>query len=102
MVSVLWTVFSLVAGVMAARSEPGNSQVNTPSAMEDRFDTHSIAIAQVELSVARMQLALKKRGLFQDDDEEGSLETSIACTSGEEEKSTLLVHRKQSDSYSAV
>ncbi|KAJ7166227.1 hypothetical protein C8R46DRAFT_1035489 [Mycena filopes] len=74
MVSVLWTVFSLVVGIIAARSENASTQGPTPSTVEDRLDTHDIAIA-------RMQLALKKRGLFEDDDEEGDLEASIACTS---------------------
>ncbi|KAJ7174793.1 hypothetical protein C8R46DRAFT_1081772 [Mycena filopes] len=109
MVSVLWTVFSLVAGIIVARSENSGAQGDTPLAVEDRIDTYGVAIdtygvdiAHMKLSVARIQLALNKRGLLEDDDEEGSLEASITCTSGEEEKSTLLVHRKQSDSYSAV
>ncbi|KAJ7166201.1 hypothetical protein C8R46DRAFT_1219951 [Mycena filopes] len=113
MVSVLWTVFSLVAGIIAARSEKGSTQGGfTPHTLEDRIDTYGVAIdtygidiAEIKLSLRsfkRTQLALKKRGLLEDDDEEGSLESSIACTSGQEEKSTLLVHRTQSDSYSAV
>ncbi|KAJ7185300.1 hypothetical protein C8R46DRAFT_1185080 [Mycena filopes] len=110
MVSVLWTVFSLIAGVIAAKFENVSTHAPyAPSSLEDRvetntvtIDTHGIAIAQMELSFARMHLALRKRGLFEDDNEEGGPEASIPCTSGHGEDSTLLVHHKQSDSYSAV
>ncbi|KAJ7174772.1 hypothetical protein C8R46DRAFT_1347826, partial [Mycena filopes] len=102
MVSVLWTVFCLIAGVIAARSETASTQRNPLFAVEDRLDTHDIDIAQIKLSFARMELALINQGLIEDDNEEGGLEASITCTSGHDEKSTLLVHRKQSDSYSAV
>ncbi|KAJ7174795.1 hypothetical protein C8R46DRAFT_1347841 [Mycena filopes] len=102
MVSVLWTIFSLIAGVVAARSENSSAQGPAPSAVEDRLDTYGVDLAHTKLSVARMQLALKKRGLFEEDDEEVDLAASIACTSGEEERSTFLVHSKQSDFYSAV
>ncbi|KAJ7162835.1 hypothetical protein C8R46DRAFT_1221640 [Mycena filopes] len=89
MVSVLWTVFSLVAGAIAARSENG-----MPFAVEDRLKTYGMAIA-------RMELALKKRGLFEDD-EKGGPEASTACTSSQGEKAGLVVHCTQSDFHSAV
>ncbi|KAJ7174811.1 hypothetical protein C8R46DRAFT_1214984 [Mycena filopes] len=121
MVSVVWTVFSLIAGGMAARSEKASTEGGyVVSTIEDRIDAHSIAIntygiaidtygiaiAQMEVSLnslARMQLDLKKRGLLKgDDDADCESESSIACTSDEEERSMLLVHRKQSDTDSAV
>ncbi|KAJ7174759.1 hypothetical protein C8R46DRAFT_1189431 [Mycena filopes] len=114
MVSVLWTVFSLIAGVIAARAETASTHTQfIPSTLNDRIenhtvaiDTHGVDIAHMKCSFARMQLALKKRGLLEEDDEEDeedSLESSITHTKGEDEKHTLLVHRlKQPDSYSAV
>ncbi|KAJ7166233.1 hypothetical protein C8R46DRAFT_1219984 [Mycena filopes] len=80
MVSVLWTVFSLVAGIIAARSENASTEGGARmSTMEDRIDTYGIAIAQMELSLARVQFALNKRGLLEEN-QVGSLEASIACT----------------------
>ncbi|KAJ7166183.1 hypothetical protein C8R46DRAFT_1035454 [Mycena filopes] len=81
-----------------------------PSTLNDCIESHTVAIdthgadiAHMKLSFARMHLALKKRGFLEEDDEKDGLESSITCTSGEDEKPTLLVHRlKQPDSYSAV
>ncbi|KAJ7184914.1 hypothetical protein C8R46DRAFT_1026746 [Mycena filopes] len=102
MVSVLWTIFSLLAGVIAARAEGAD----VPS-MEDRIGTYGVALYRVELSVRMIQLALKKRGLFEeDDDEDGLMEAASADPSTSHhvdlEKSTLLTHRRQPDTQSAV
>ncbi|KAJ7174818.1 hypothetical protein C8R46DRAFT_1252913 [Mycena filopes] len=95
MVSVLWTIFSLIAGIIATRSESPSTERTALSQLAECLNTHGVAIA-------RMELALKKQGLFEDDDEEGDLESSTAYTSNQEEKAGLLVHRTQADSYSVV
>ncbi|KAJ7166232.1 hypothetical protein C8R46DRAFT_1035495 [Mycena filopes] len=95
MVSVLWTIFSLIAGIIATRSESPSTERTALSQLAECLNTHGVAIA-------RMELALKKQGLFEDDDEEGDLESSTAHTSNQEENAGLLVHRTQADSYSVV
>ncbi|KAJ6514506.1 hypothetical protein C8R47DRAFT_1190570 [Mycena vitilis] len=100
MISALWTVFSIVAGVIAARSEGASKKADGPS-IEDSIATHGAAISRMELSFARMQLTMRKRGLLEEGDEEDSVveaPSADTSTSGHEEKSTLLVHHKHSDS----
>ncbi|KAJ7174841.1 hypothetical protein C8R46DRAFT_1252954 [Mycena filopes] len=101
MVSVLWTIFSIGAGIVAARSENGkeDDQILT----EDLGQTvrgNSSAITQIELSLVRMRLALEKHGVLEKYDEERSI--TFADRGRQEEKSSLLLHHKQSDSYLEV
>ncbi|KAJ7166264.1 hypothetical protein C8R46DRAFT_1276200, partial [Mycena filopes] len=74
MVSVLWTIFSIGAGIVAGRSE--NAKEDDQSLTEDLGQTvrgNSSAITQIELSLVRMRLALKKHGLLEEYDEERSI-----------------------------
>lgn len=89
-----------MVGVIAKRSEGASKKADGPS-IEDSVATHGVAISRMQLSFGRMQLAMRKRGLLEEGEEEDSvLEAPSAdpSTSGHEEKSTLLVHRKHSDS----
>ncbi|KAJ7364545.1 hypothetical protein DFH08DRAFT_274470 [Mycena albidolilacea] len=103
MVSVLWTVFSIVASVIAVRSEESDKKFNGPS-VEDRIDTNTAAISRIELSLQRLQSMWMERGLLEEEDADDEPDNSSAnsSTGGHEEKSTLLVHHKQSDAHSAV
>ncbi|KAJ7162410.1 hypothetical protein C8R46DRAFT_1104520 [Mycena filopes] len=106
MVSVLWTIFSLVAGALAARAENGSAR--NVSSIEDRLDTYGVAIARMDLSLSLIQRALKRRGSLDMDNnsEDGMLDLSISLPSqgAQEEKSSLLLHRnlRQSDLSSSV
>ncbi|KAJ7174903.1 hypothetical protein C8R46DRAFT_1081998 [Mycena filopes] len=103
MLSALWTIFSIVAGVLAARSE-GRNAVSSIEDLNLAFNNTSTTVAQMNLSLARMQMALRKRGLFEEDDEDNELELSSSNTSasGHEEKSALLTHRMEAGTYSVV
>ncbi|KAJ7174821.1 hypothetical protein C8R46DRAFT_1031415 [Mycena filopes] len=63
MVSVLWTIFSLLARIIAMRFESPSTERTALSQLADCLDTHGIAIA-------RMEPALRKQGLFEDDEGE--------------------------------
>ncbi|KAJ7747809.1 hypothetical protein B0H16DRAFT_1692335 [Mycena metata] len=74
MVSVLWTVFSIIAGAIAARS------VQT-----DINDRHSVETShsEMELALRRIQIALKKRGLLEDDELEPVFPSTATSTAAE-------------------
>ncbi|KAJ7474935.1 hypothetical protein FB451DRAFT_1397805 [Mycena latifolia] len=61
-------------------------------------------IGQIRLSIARLELSLKKRGLLEEEEGNDGMELPYRPTetAAPGEKDSLLLRRKQSDSHSAV
>ncbi|KAJ7817870.1 hypothetical protein B0H14DRAFT_1382153 [Mycena olivaceomarginata] len=133
MLSTLWTVFSLVAGALAPLHEgfhgPNHGESKDKTVIMEEWDMSKDSLilpekntnaprstflqslrhdvdtnmAQTQLSLARIELLLKKHGLLEEEDNDHGMGLSHStATPSSQEKDSLLVHRRQSDLYSAV